>query len=244
MKKEIARWDYKDKGGNFLDYVCRFEDGSLKDNSKAAKDIIPYFKPNGVGFKRGLPEAIKEKRPLYGLESLRTDLGALDEPLYIVEGEKGAAALISLGFQVVTSLGGCEAVHKADWEALIYINRVVILPDNDEAGNRYAKTVYKRLKALKKPPIDISIASLPDLPIGGDMCDFLIRNFEALYKWGGFSPISEIPYSDSIGPALISDLESYSGPVPLSWQAIASSKGLYLDGEMQASLMRDRLPMA
>ena len=154
MSKCVAKWLYKDKAGELLGHVCRFEDGSIKENGKAKKEIIPYFVKDGDSFKAGLPQSFKEKRPLYGLDRLKDSLKAV----FIVEGEKCASALNDLGFQTITSLGGCETVQKVDWEALKDIKQAVLLPDNDEAGKRYSKAVYKRLKAVN-PSIDFSIGT-------------------------------------------------------------------------------------
>ncbi|MCK5384404.1 MAG: toprim domain-containing protein [Alphaproteobacteria bacterium] len=170
MRECVAKWFYKDGTSHVVGYVCRFEDGSFKDSGKPSKDIIPYFIKDGNVFKGGLPNSFKEKRPLYGLESVTDPL----KPVYITEGEKCASALKDLGVQSVTSLGGCSSVLKADWEKLKDIREVILLPDNDEAGERYSEAIYKRLKNIN-PLIAISLIVFPDLPKGGDVCDFLIR---------------------------------------------------------------------
>jgi hypothetical protein len=49
---------------------------------------------------------------------------------------------------------------------------VIILPDNDAAGGAYADAVKGILTALQ-PPAQVRIITLPDLPPGGDIVDFL-----------------------------------------------------------------------
>jgi hypothetical protein len=49
----------------------------------------------------------------------------------------------------------------------------VILPDADEAGERYANNVAAQLSKLQPLPV-VKIVRLPGLPQGGDMADFLL----------------------------------------------------------------------
>lgn len=123
MRREVHRWHYKDQQGNDLGYVCRFE-------TEDGKQVLPYFNPNGES---GIPEALNNKRPLYGLFSLKDK----SKPVFIVEGEKCAAALHGLGLQAVTSLGGAQAATKADWSPLEGFEHIILLPDMDRQGEEY-----------------------------------------------------------------------------------------------------------
>ena len=107
-------WTYRDAAGAVLGHVARFDD------SEGNKDVIPFFGRDGKA------EGPPEPRPLFGLDkSHRADT------VYIVEGEKCAAALHALDVAAVTSLGGSQAPHKSDWGPLEHVRRVFILPDND-----------------------------------------------------------------------------------------------------------------
>jgi putative DNA primase/helicase len=84
-------------------------------------------------------KAVPAPRPLYGLDQLAA---SPDATVVIVEGEKSvdAAARIYLKSVCVTSPGGSQAASKADWRPLAG-RRVMIWPDADEPGAKYALKV-------------------------------------------------------------------------------------------------------
>jgi putative DNA primase/helicase len=65
----------------------------------------------------------------------------------VVEGERKAELLEQLGFAVATSSGGARSGHLSDWSVLVG-RRVVVLPDADEPGKRFAEHVGETLRAL------------------------------------------------------------------------------------------------
>ncbi len=106
-------------------------------------------------------------RPLYGLDTLAANPGA---PVVICEGEKSADAATKVFPKsvCVTSPGGSEAADKADWSPLAG-RKVVIWPDADEPGAKYAKQVAEILieKSCDVALIDAeAVASLA--PDGGN----------------------------------------------------------------------------
>src|SRR5439155_16687247 len=72
-----------------------------------------------------------------------------------------------------TSAGGSAAAHLTDWSPLAG-REVVILPDNDEPGRKYAHDVVGQLVALSPRP-SIRIVRLPGLPPSGDLADFIAQ---------------------------------------------------------------------
>ena len=70
-----------------------------------------------------------------------------------------------------TSAHGSKSAHKTDWSPVAG-KEVVILPDNDDAGWRYADEVVAILGRLSPIPI-IKIVKLPALPEGGDIADIV-----------------------------------------------------------------------
>jgi DNA primase len=65
--------------------------------------------------------------------------------LVLVEGEKCADALMQLGIVATTAMGGAAtALDKTDWSPLAG-KTVVLWPDHDDAGARYADTVTPKL---------------------------------------------------------------------------------------------------
>ena len=70
--------------------------------------------------------------PLYGLPTLPSD-----GPIYVCEGEKCAGAACAIGLPATTSAHGSSSAGKTDW-TLLAGRDVIILPDNDEPGRKYA----------------------------------------------------------------------------------------------------------
>ena len=115
-------WEYRSQQGETLGYVARFEDGIGK-----GKEIVPYFKRiNGHGWECG---SATDPRLLFGLDVLNQ--ANHEQAVFIVEGEKAAAALQSLELVAITSQGGSKSAHKTDWTPLNGREQVYLLPDNE-----------------------------------------------------------------------------------------------------------------
>ena len=94
---------------------------------------------------------------------------ALDVPVFVVEGEKDADRLASLGLVATCNAGGANTWPEALTPA--FAGRTVyILPDNDVAGRSHAQKVAAALEGVAD---SIRIVGLPDLPPGGDVSDWL-----------------------------------------------------------------------
>jgi putative DNA primase/helicase len=107
--------------------------------------------------------------PLYQLPAILQSQGRV----YNCEGEKAADALRSLGLIATTSAHGAQSPAKTDWTPVAG-REVVILPDNDDAGRKYAEAVIDLLNKLTPRPT-IKVVYLPDLPEHGDAVDFIAR---------------------------------------------------------------------
>ena len=103
--------------------------------------------------------------PLYRVEELPSE-----GVIYVVEGEKAADAGRSIGLACITS-GSASSAGSADWRPLAG-RRVVILPDNDKTGERYAEAVAEQLLHLS-PAAEVRVARLPDLRDGEDLFEFI-----------------------------------------------------------------------
>ena len=151
--KEIgpgAKWQYFNADGSQFATIKRtdYDDGS--------KTVAPTAK--------GLPRPF----PLYQLPDL-IEQAAL--PVLIVEGEKAsdAAQRTVPGYAATTSMGGSNRASQTDWTPLA--NRDVVLwPDNDDAGSKYAWKVYEL--ALDAGAREVRVVRLPEgLPKGWDLAD-------------------------------------------------------------------------
>jgi hypothetical protein len=132
------------------------------DKPGGKKEIRPVSR-HADGWRIG---AMPEPRPLYRLPEL-----AQADRVIITEGEKAADAVRALGYTATTSAGGAEAAARADWSPLTGKN-VIIMPDNDPPGRKYATTITSILARLEPAPV-VRILELPGLPLGGDIVEWL-----------------------------------------------------------------------
>jgi len=151
-------WFYQDRDGRTVLAVIRV-DGA--DGKKAYRPLHPA----GDGWKVGDPPG---KLPLYRLRDIG-DAGRV----VVVEGERCVDAARSIGLTATTSAHGAKSAHKSDWTPLAG-RGVVILPDADETGARYARDVAAILTRLT-PPATVRILPLPGLAPGSgdDIADYI-----------------------------------------------------------------------
>jgi len=133
------------------------------DRPDGKKDIRPISR-HADGWRL---EHMAEPRPLYMADVIA---GAPGSPVCVAEGEKCVQALsLGLGVLATTSSGGSNAASKTDWSPLAG-REVVILPDADEAGRKYAEEVASILHRLD-PPAVVGIVEIDGLEPGGDVAD-------------------------------------------------------------------------
>jgi hypothetical protein len=136
----------------------------LRWDTPHGKDIRPVARVGDGWIIGGMPKP----RPLLNLPELQ---GRPDERVYVTEGEPAADAIRSLGLLVTTSAGGSAAPRMTDWSALRG-RRIVLLPDADDAGCKYATEVVRILAALQPRP-EVRVVELPGLPPKGDAVQFV-----------------------------------------------------------------------
>ncbi len=154
VRKQTAAYRYRDERGRALYEVVRYE----------PKDFRQRVPLEGGGYAWKLDGV---RRVLYRLPEL---LAA--DPLFevfIVEGEKDADLLASVGCVTTTNVGGTEQ-WKSEYAQWFKDRSVVIIPDNDEPGKRHAEQVARTLVGIASR---ISILELPGLPPKGDVSDFM-----------------------------------------------------------------------
>jgi putative DNA primase/helicase len=141
-------WKYHDGDGNLLFAVARWNDA---DGNKAS--FLPISCVRGAdGADRFAFKHHPALRPLYGLKDLFERRHA---PIVVVEGEKcaDAAKAVFPSSVVVTSPGGSNGAAQADWTPLAGRSRVLIWPDLDPAGTKFAAAVAGILSGLGIPEI-------------------------------------------------------------------------------------------
>ncbi len=152
---------YTDTSGNPLYWRIR----AKRDNGD--KWIRPMYH-DGSQYRMGEPPAPSTGKPLYGLHALAM---LPDAPVYLVEGEKAADALLRVGHISITS-GAADSANTADWSPVLHRN-ILIWPDNDEAGAKYLADCLPLLTAAGASSISIVDVSALALPPKGDAADWL-----------------------------------------------------------------------
>ena len=156
-------WTYHDAGGDPVGLVVRW-------NTPTGKDVRPVSrKADGSGWCIG---GMPTPRPLYALPDLLATPAAAR--VFIVEGEKAADAARAVGLVATTSPHGSKSASKADWSPVAGRD-VVILPDHDDAGERYADDVARLATAAGAKSVRVVrlVELWAGMPEGGDMADLL-----------------------------------------------------------------------
>jgi len=159
LGRENARWTYHNAEGEPIGIVLRW------NRDGGSKDIRPVWR-FGERWRHSLPTT----RPIYGLDRLAAAPGAR---VFVAEGEKCAEMIAELGLPATTSPGGSNAAGRGDWSPLAGCE-VVIVPDADEPGRKYAAEVLERLATLN-PPAKACTIALPGLAEGEDVVEFVHR---------------------------------------------------------------------
>ena len=156
---EDDQWIYRDEAGQPVGMVLRW---NLKDGSKTFRPLWCI----GESWQQTYPR----ERTLYALDRLVADRSGC---VFVTEGEKCAEMVVTLGMLATTSPGGSNGADRAIWEPLAG-REVVILPDADNAGRKYAAAVRECL-AILDPPARVAVIALPGLADGEDVVDFVGR---------------------------------------------------------------------
>ncbi len=148
--REVHRYEYLSADGDLLYWNVRYEPKTFRPmmpdgTARLTVDRVLYMLPQ-------LIEDIKEQRFIH-----------------IVEGEKDADRLHAEGFAVTTS-GSASSWAATDTTILRNAWGIIILPDNDEAGQQYAEAVAAELAPWTR---SVQVIHLPNLPEHGDVSDWL-----------------------------------------------------------------------
>ncbi len=174
-RKPDGLWRYVTADHETAFYVGRWND---TDGKKTFRPIS-WGKQAGWQF-----ETWPDQRPLFNLSDLVLNPIAT---VVICEGEKAAeaAAAIFPNSIATTSSGGAGAAAKTDWTPLAG-RTVLVWPDHDAAGEKYAREIAATLAALESSVaiIDAKALAATD-PAGGarEPCD----------KWDAADAIAEWP---------------------------------------------------
>lgn len=167
----ITNYYYRDENNNLLYRITR------RDFKNGKKFYFDRY-VNGI-WQKGLGDV---RRVMYNLPKIKEYIKK-DEPFFLVEGEKCAKALENLGLGATTSCGGANGFERyaKDYIENLKGGRVVIIPDNDEPGYKYAESAFN---ALKKYVKSIKVLKLDNLDLREDIFDWIKKggNKEKLIK--------------------------------------------------------------
>jgi len=131
---KVAEYDYYDEAGELLFQKVRYID---QDGRKTFRQRRPV---DGGQWEYSLGDTPKV---LYNLPAVRAAI-ASNTPIYVVEGEKDAEALIARGLVATTMPGGAGKWLDIHTMALAG-GTVDIVADNDEVGHEHAADVFRKL---------------------------------------------------------------------------------------------------
>jgi hypothetical protein len=129
-KTIVATYDYTNEDGELLFQVVHRAPKGFRQRRPDGKD----------GWIWSLGEM---SRVLYRLLEVKEAV-ALERPIFVAEGEKAVDALVKLGVPATCSPGGAEK-WRDDYSQHLSGADVVVLPDNDEPGERHCEAVAKLL---------------------------------------------------------------------------------------------------
>jgi hypothetical protein len=197
--KRVWRCDACKAGGGWRDLAARLGQIEPGDQEADGDDggfaaIYPYRDAAGrlvYEVVRKRPKAFACRRPdggaggwvwnLRGVERVLYRLPevlaavAKGEPVFVVEGEKDVDALAELGLAATTNPGGAGKWRACYGEALRGA-RVVVVPDQDDAGRAHAGAVAAALRGVAG---EVRILQLEGLPAKGDASDWLALRRQA-----------------------------------------------------------------
>ena len=154
--KVVARYPYHAEDGVHLFDVVRLDPKDFRQQ-----------RADGAWNMHGV------RRVLFGLPDL---IDVTD--VCVVEGEKDALALRGLGLAATTNPGGAGKWRDDYARQLVSAGaqRVVVLPDHDEPGQRHAEQVATSCRSVG---LTVVVIALPGLPAKGDVSDFIAANDRA-----------------------------------------------------------------
>ncbi|MCL2118081.1 MAG: DUF3987 domain-containing protein, partial [Planctomycetaceae bacterium] len=172
----VYRYPNVDGSENLV--ICRWDKGNVKEIRPITKTKDGYI----VG------KQTENMYPIYRLPEIVKHIQSSNSTarILICEGEKATDAAAKVGYVATTSPFGSESAEKANWSVLDTMAlhhklklELVILPDNDEPGAKYAESLVNIFSAFKSSPLvnvvqiadHAAITGIAAFPVKGDFAD-------------------------------------------------------------------------
>ena len=191
-----ATWyPYKDETGELAFYKKRKEYYEISpDGTKERKKAISFWHADKIT--KGQPAEYKNALHIYNLHELAT---AEPGTVYIVEGEKCANSLTKNGILAITTKGGANIgtdtvkLTVRETELVNRHKRIIIIPDNDEAGWSYVEAWAKYVPNLLL--LDVKKLNL-NAPNKYDIADWITDGGNV----AELEQVEVVPYSKDLSP--------------------------------------------
>jgi hypothetical protein len=149
-----ATYQYRDESGKLLFEVLRYEPKGFKQR-----------RPDGNEDWTWDLEGVRQV--LYRLPDLKNK-----KVVWVPEGEKDVEALVALGLTATTNPGGAGKWLDEYSQQLVAlgVKSVIVVPDNDEPGERHARSVSR---SCFRVGLNVAVLRLPGLAKKGDISQWL-----------------------------------------------------------------------
>lgn len=200
-------------------------------SARKVKAVYPYVNAYGeIVYEviRFEPKDFRQRRlengkhvwNLQGVTPLPYNLPAiLEHPrktIFLVEGEKDVEALKQLGL-----LASCNSGGAKKWTQELNLHfagrKIIVLPDNDEAGRNHAKVLIDQLASIAQ---EVRVLELPELKEKGDVSDWIAQGGtkEQLVQLAKSAPLAK-DYQAPVNPPRlrILTLKEIAELPPVTW---------------------------
>ncbi|MBK8915026.1 MAG: hypothetical protein IPM64_10580 [Phycisphaerales bacterium] len=230
LGRVIATYEYTGANGELLFEVLRYERKHFRQR-----------RPDGNGgwnWKLG-----RTPRVLYRLPELLA--ASPDEWVFVVEGEKDADRLVSVGLIATCNPGGAKKWSKLSDDSALHGRRIVIIADKDTAGREHAADVAMR---LQNRAAEIRLVELPgpgkdasDWCDAGGTVEELLRLVDAARHAPSPPPTRAATPGGQARPKIFIDTEEHR-VVRETIAALTADADLYQRGGILVRALRDRQP--
>ena len=163
----VATFCYHDEAGSVRYWKKRFEPGFEAGRSKS----FAFYHQSGKKEVKG-----RGGDPLlYNLPMLAS--APLGAPVFILEGEAKVDVLTGWGLHATCLDSGAQSGNGSSWrddfKKYFKGREVIFVTDNDEPGEKYARTLAGKIKGVAEV---VKVLRLPGLPPKGDIIDWVRLN--------------------------------------------------------------------
>lgn len=161
---EVERYPYRSPEGDLLYQRVRFRPPEGLTRPDRPKKFLPYT-PASDSWSRD-PDPVLYRLPQVLSEAQKGEDGAV----VIVEGEKDVHSLENNGLPYTATTSGAAGSWKERYAVSLEGARVVVIPDNDDDGESYAKEIAR---TTDPKALEVRIVELHGIGPGEDVSDWL-----------------------------------------------------------------------